>query len=298
MRIPRAALLVLAVFSLIRPAQAWLIFSYNGTIENRFSSGSVSSNPVINSSFFLNGYDLSGIGNAGGFGLTLISSQYAVTATHVTPANGTIAYFTNTAGVVKSYTVASSTVIQHPTGVNSDLVLVKLSAPIPTTDLVNPFSTLLLNSVSAYIGLPIVGFGASQTAGVNEIDNAGQIDFSFAGGGTGTLDDYVTVYDYDSVSGQTQGEGGDSGSPTFVAFNGQLLLIGTHSAVSTSSNPTLTLDVLTPAYYTQINQILAGDGQSWGAIVITPVPEPATIAALMAAAALGVSAVRRRRTRK
>jgi hypothetical protein len=96
--------------------------------------------------------------------------------------------------------------------------------------------------------------------------------------------------DYDSVTGEAQGQGGDSGSPSFVISAGTLALVGVHSAINGSPPPDLTFDSFIPPFIGQLDTFMAGTG-----FTITAVPEPAALAAWAGAVAL-VVIIRRRRT--
>ncbi|HVU23832.1 MAG TPA: trypsin-like serine protease [Opitutus sp.] len=288
----------IALLALANPARALTVYGYDSATDERFTSGFPSS-PVENPSFFLSGYDLSGIGweDTGHFGVTLISSQYALTAAHVAPAPGSTLDFVNADGALKQYTVDTSYVLTHPNSQNTDLVLVRLTQPIAASDHVTSYPTLLLPTIGSYIGAPVAAFGAGQRAGTNIISDAGAADLLPFGSGNGTADDYLFVTDYDAVTGDTQAQSGDSGSPTFTVVNGSLVLLGTHSAISTSGSPAHTYDVLAPAYYTEINQYLQLDSQSWSAYVVSAIPEPAATATFAGLVALGSWWARRRRSR-
>lgn len=297
---PAARIRILFVFAALlwaNPgARALDVYGYVAGTNERFSSGFPGS-PVVNPSFFLNAYNLSGVGwTSGNFGVTLISPQHFLTAAHVAPAPASSVTFLNTDGVLKSYTVDSNYTVLHAAGVDTDLVVGRLSSPIPGSDHVAYYPTLYLNSAGDYVGLTVAAFGQGQRAGTNTVDAAGQVDMLPFGSPNGTLDNVIFTTDYDPVSGQTQGQGGDSGSPTFVNVNGNLALLGTHSAIDTTSSPNLTLDVLIPAYYSQINSRLALDGYGFGTFVA--VPEPSTWAVLGGLAAVGWAVGARRRRRQ
>lgn len=292
MRLNRFSLmfLVLAGSALPPEARALTVFGYNATLHERFSTGFPSS-PVENASFLLADYDLSGIGwTSGSFGVTLISPQHFLTAAHVNPGSS-ISFFSRD-GVVKSYSVDSTYTVQHADGVSTDLLLGRLQAPIPGADNIGHYPTLLLNSASDYLGMTVAAFGSGQRAGTNTIDTIGQIDLLPFGSPNGVADNVVFLTDYDAVTGQTQGEGGDSGSPSFVGIGESLALIGTHSAV-TSASPLQTVDVFIPSYYNQINGRLALDGYSFGAFVA--IPEPSDMAVILGAVALAAVIISRRR---
>jgi len=294
MNLSRATLsLLLGMVVAIPGARALTVFDYSAISHERFSSGFPSS-PVANASFFLSGYDLSGIGwTSGSFGVTLISPRHFVTAAHVSP--GASVSFFSTDGVLRNYAVESTHTILHTAGVATDLLVGRLADPIPGEHNVNHYSTLLLGSAGEYVGMTIAAFGSGQRAGTNTIDDIGLIDMLPFGSPNSVDDNVVFLADYDAFSGQTQGQSGDSGSPSFVAIGGSLALLGTHSAIDTVSSPTRTIDVFVPSYYTAINDRLALDGYSFGAFVA--VPEPSTWAVLVGLLVLAVACLRRRSRR-
>ena len=75
--------------------------------------------------------------------------------------------------------------------------------------------------------------------------------------------------------------GGDSGSPTFMLWDGQLTILGAHSGVdSDPDNNPLTLDQYNvdsflPFYVDQINALIQASG--FQISILTPVPEPGTL---------------------
>src|SRR4051812_38929498 len=111
MRFGRFSPRLLLAFLVASPlASALDVFNYTGneTTFERFTSGFPGA-PVINTGFFLNGFDLSGIGwTSGNFGITMITPQHFVTAEHVRPANGSTVSFVNTGGALVTYTVDST----------------------------------------------------------------------------------------------------------------------------------------------------------------------------------------------
>jgi hypothetical protein len=272
--------LLLAFLAAAPIASALDVFNYNATTNERFSSGT-----TLNPSFFMSGFDLSGVGwTTGNFGVTMISPLHFLTAAHVS--FGSTISFVNTAGVLKTYNVDTgySYVVQHASGVATDLVIGRLTAPIPGSDLITSYPTLSLNSTAAYQGLTVASFGAGQRAGSNTIDSVFLADMLPFGTGDLVADDVLLRTDYDSVTGESQGRVGDSGSPTFVNVNGTLAIVGTHSAVDESASPNLTYDVLTPYYYPEINAELTAGG--YGFATFTAIPEPGGWAAIAGGLAL------------
>lgn len=300
-RLARLSLGVLTLFMLPAAARALLIYDYaaNPGLYERFDSDTFPSAPVENATFFLAGLDLSGIGWRSGssFGGALVSPQHFLTAAHVAPAAGATLNFVNTDGALKSYTVHGTQVIQHPNGQNTDLVVVRLTAPIPSVDQVAFYATLLFPSAADYLGLSLVMFGAGQRAGINTIAAVQEADLLPFGSGNGVADNFITLTTYDPITGSAQGQGGDSGSPTFALVNGQLALLAVNSAIGTLADDTpFTVGIGVPFYAAALNNVLQLDGYSLGAFVLaSPIPEPGAAAAGMAFVTLVFAALRRRR---
>ena len=256
------ALLTLALGAGPAAVRALDVFKFDPAINLRFSGGSYSDGHLKeNPGFLLAGHDLSGLGwGPGNIGVTLISPRHFVTAAHVAPLPGTTVSFLNRDGVIKHYLVESIHAIEHSIGVRTDLVVGRLTAAIPPDDHVSWFPTLRLPANSDYPGLKVYSFGLYQSCGTNVIARWGNYDVLPFGGGDRVPDDIMIVTDWHRVTGEAQAQGNDSGSPTFVLYHGQLTLIGTHSAVNVNQEPFVTLDVLVPAYFTQIKAQLAMDG--------------------------------------
>lgn len=291
----------LAAFLAAAPLPALIIDGLPDPVFNeRFTAGFPGA-PVANASpgFLGAGLDFSGVGWLTGnaqFGLTLISAQHFVITTHTKPAPGSSVSFLNQAGVVKTYSVASTYVVTHATGVNTDITIGRLAAPIAAEDLITSYPILGLDSFTAYLDLPLLVYGRNGRVGQNTLDAfylADMLPFATPNnpnGGDGTADSVLFSTDLDPVAGQSQGELGDSGSPTFYVAGNTLALVGIHSAINTLPALDLTYDSFIPSYAEQIDGRLALDGYA-----LQQIPEPATAAAMFGLAALAVSL--RRRTR-
>ena len=275
------------------PGDALTVFNYSATVNERFDSGFPGA-PVANTSgsFIGAGLDLSGIGwraNSTQFAVTLVSPQSFITAGHVAPGIGDTLVFLNQDGVLKSYTVGSlNTVIYNSQ--SSDIVLGTLTVAIPTSDHVTSYPVLDLGSFGAYVGLGLTVYGQNGRMGTNTIDALGNFDFKPIGSPDGNIDSIFLQTDYDPVTGEAQGQGGDSGSPSFVISSGSLALVGVHSAINGSPPPDLTFDSFIPPFIAQLNSFMSSTG-----FTITAVPEPATIAVWAGVVAL-VMIIRRRRS--
>ena len=264
----RAVSLMLAVLVVAPSAPALDIFHLDPVINLRFSSGNYADgNLKENPHFLLAGHDLSGLGwgPGGNLGLTLISPQHFVTASHVTPLAGMTVFFCNRDGVIKHYLVESVYYVEHTSGVRTDLALGRLAAPIPPEDHVGFFPTLRLPSNADYTGLKVFSFGLYQACGNATIARWGVFDLLPFNHHDHVADDILFMMEWHGgKTGEAQAQGSDSGSPTFVVYQGKLALIGVHSAVEVSYEPYVTADVLIPAYFTQIQERLALDGFAFG----------------------------------
>lgn len=313
MRLALAAAASVLLFAAPR-ALALQVQDYDAAVNERFASGFAAGAPVANTSpsFTLAGYDLSGVGwrtNSRSFAVTLISDRHALTAAHVAPGVGTSVSFLGTDGVVRSYTVESVTLLTF-NGVASDVAFVKLATAVDSEHITSYFG-LGLSSAAAYEGLPITLYGANGRVGVNHIEEVGAFDllpFSTGPGvpsGNGVTDSVIAYTDYDPVTGEAQGQGGDSGSPSFARMaNGDLAFVGVHSAIADVEGTALTIDSLPLlASGVQIDNLLAADGYGpWayytGGVVappVAPVPEPASAVALAGLGAGLLAGTRRRR---
>lgn len=288
-----AARVFLCVAALTAAAPLSALIIQGGAIaavHERFDSGFPGA-PVPNpsGSFLGAGLDLSGVGwltASPQLSLTLISPQHFVITDHTRPANGASVSFLNQAGVLKTYTVDSTFTVLHAPGVNTDIAIGRLTAPISGSDLVASYPIL---SVPDYAGLPLFVYGQGGRVGTNTLEAIfADVDMLPFGGGNAVADSTLFTTDFDAVAGETQAQSGDSGSPTFYVAGATLALLGVHSAIDTAGDPDLTYDSFIPAYAAQINALLAIDGYSLQAI-----PEPATLALLGGLAALVITARRR-----
>lgn len=296
------------------PLPALTVFDYLPTTNERFDAG-FPSTPTANtsSSFVGAGYDFSGVGwetASSSFAVTMITPQNFVTARHVAPAPGSTVTFLNQDGVLKTYTVGSVSTISYNSGSAepSDLVVGTLTLAIPASDHVTSYPILFNGTAPSSINLPgysaipnLLVYGAGGRVGSNTIDGFVNGDLYPLGSPDGTTDSLYFHTDFDPVTGQAQGQSGDSGSPTFATIGGSLSLIGVHSAIGTiSGNPNqITFDnfLAAPSILGQIGDIAANSGQNV-TLLVTAIPEPATEAALAGALALGVVVWRRRQAGK
>lgn len=304
MRLAFAAASTLAL--LASRAHALQVHGYDAVVNERFVSGFETGSPVANasSSFTLAGYDLSGVGwqtNNNDLAVTLVSPRVFLTAAHVAPGQNSSVSFLGADGVTRNYTVSSVTTLTY-NGQNTDLALGVLSSAVDTAQIDFYAGIYLGNSSANYQNLPVTLYGANGRIGTNTIDVVGAADMlPFGHTDPQPNDSVVGITDFDAVTGEAQGQGGDSGSPTFVRIVGdQLALFGIHSAINANPPPQQTYDSLPLlSAYSQINTaiIAAGYAPGWGVYDFTasPVPEPASAAVLAGLGAALAGGLRRRR---
>lgn len=269
-------------------AQALIIVDYDPATNDRFASGYPLS-PVANvsASFLGSGYDLSGVGwNPGNTSqsFAMISDEYFVYSTHYSPGS-TISFHSPTQNAVVTYNVDATTFHFTYDGQISDFAIGRLTSAINPADGIASYAILDLADVESYLGLPtlLYGHGANgPRLGANVID--AYADYNFPNGGT-TSDSYGIGHSYvSSQPGESKFESGDSGSPTFVPWNGSLALLGTHSVIGTLGDVEYSIDNFIPIYLDQMTT---------QGIEFSVVPEPSRFVLLLT----GACALLRRRHR-
>ncbi len=282
-------------------AQALTVVGYNATENNRFASGYPTA-PVPNSSgsFIGAGMDWSGVGWDAGLStrsIAMISDQYFVYASHYATGS-TIQLLSptllaanpgNPAAAVVSYTVQSRTQLVSPiSGMAGDFSIGKLTTPLNPAHGIAQYPILALDSLSAYIDLPVLMYGHNDLTTNSTIIGTNTISAFFhynLHGGDSLNDTFAAGYSFQPASpGDSQFEGGDSGSPTFAFYQGRLALVGTHSATANISGTQWSFDNFIPVYLNQLALLN---------VAFTTVPEPSRMLLLM----LGVLSVIRRRVK-
>ncbi len=279
-------------------ARALIVFGYDAGVHERFTGGVISATPTANPGFFLSSFDLSGVGwqtDNTNFAVTLVSPQHFLAARHAAPAPGSTVSFRGADGVVRTYTVESTTAMAYSPGVDSDLVVGRLTQTVAAP--IAFYASLYLGpDPSSYVGLELTVYGAQGRAGLNTLASFATADFLPKDGVTDSL---FAVTNYDAINGgtvsapaATQGEAGDSNGPSFVRLGSSLAIVGVHSAINEAG--TQTYDTFVPNHLADINAVLAAGGYSLQ--VYTTVPEPGTYA-LAAGICAGAAAVLARRRR-
>jgi hypothetical protein len=284
------AILLLATSS----AQAVVILGYNSAVNDRFSSGFAGA-PVENANpgFLGAGQDLSGVGWDTALatrGVTMISDQYFVCASHYVPGSQ-VSFYSPTLGAVVTYTVDTaygwSPAALEAGQSQPDLRIGRLVSAIPSSAGIASYAILDHPTLAGYIGQTVYLYGRGPTAsdspriGTNNFEGFTPFDLS-----GDTIDDNLGSIYFDDLAptGESRLEGGDSGSPSFMIYNGKFALIGIHSAVGTIGPQTVSVDSFIPSFLTQM---------AAANLPFTVVPEPSRIM-LMLVAMLGLISRRRR----
>jgi hypothetical protein len=254
--------------------------------------------------FIAAGLDLSGVGwvaNNSVQAVTMISPQHFIMAAHFPPTVNTV-NFVSTANVLHSYTIQSltplTTVSFNGAGVNqtSDVLLGRLSAPIPAADGVG-FFPIAYDPTLNYQAGPIpstnsftlrqllcAGFNGAYTNPANGFTSP-HVGTNNVTRGPLLSQDGTTVvfsYDYDpALPGEFHSIDGDSGGPSFAVMNGRLALLGDHYDLLADNT---SIDAFLPYYVSQLNALMAPDGF---AVSLAPVPEPPTWLLVGLATAVG-----------
>jgi len=318
LKTPKVFFLLSIVFAvgLGQHAQAQIMIdSFTPQVNDRFAN---------DSSFILDGFDLSGVGRTNGNGFrwaTAISSNVVVSAYHARPADGDTVVFNTTNdpdGPTVSRTIASSVRVTNSTaGVGSDLWLGVLDSNLPGT--VSPFD-FLQNGLSANPPTGASSFGGASIAPLAGVAPglAGQPIAHFFGrspsdvnSGQAVGSNRITAFFEDALflTGETDflfslqddpGEpffvpseaflrSGDSGGPVFLQNGSELALLGTNAFIVEDDTTTAIIEP-------------EGNGVSFlgneaafinNFIAVNAVPEPSSALAL--SAMLGGFLMRRRR---
>lgn len=256
---------------------------HNRFVDPTFAGGTP---PTVNSSFFLSQYDFSGVGwlpagVAGTKNFALISPQHFIFAQHAT---GGLAG-QNVAFRAKDGTYVTRTVTGFTQIGATDVVVGELSSPVPGGPNGVAYYSVSTGLPGQYLGKQLLMYDQGARVGRNV---AWQV-FNLSGGGIGPTDclvsDYDTVTNFDGQglatpsppSDETLLTNGDSGAPTFLFNNEELILLGAHTAtvdVATMGVPDGNADSFLPNYITNLQSILSADGFTLSTI---SVPEPSSM---------------------
>ncbi len=268
-------------------AEALIVNGYDPAVHDRFLPGTYSSAPVLNSNFFAAEYDWSGVGWHTGYqgkSVAMISPQHFVAADHYRVPVGDTVTFYNQLSELKVYTVEGySTFDYDDYGITHipDLALGRLSEVISASDKISHYKVLDADDYSTdwydidwYKDKEIYTYGAMARAGTNSIDYFASVNTrGFANPDNATL---CAVYDTHATGdyyGEAGCQGGDSGSPSFIPYNGELTLMGTHFAINGSTSGTWeTCDSFIPNYLDDIDMAINSYGYAVDRIFIDIFP--------------------------
>jgi hypothetical protein len=275
----------------VSTASALDIDGYDPALHDRFSSGYPTA-PVPNTSasFIGAAYDWSGVGwNSANpeQSFAMISDRYFVYAEHFAP-GPTISFLTSSHTVFTAN--VSSTLFQATSstlGLPGDLAVGMLSEPLDASLGIASYPIFSLPSFSAYTGLEMLVYGhgatngSSPRIGTNIIDGIVPFDLF---GTTAPDAEMIGFSDSGTPIGEAFLIAGDSGSPSFVAINGQLALVGTHTATDFVGGIPTSFDSFVPDYLASLD----AHGVSYRVV-----PEPSS--AILLTLGFGAWMARRRR---
>lgn len=280
-------------------ASAATFASFSASRHNRFLG-----DDSLNPDFWLDHSLLTGVAVQRA---VLISPQHYVTATHTGMINPT---FVAADGTRHTYTGESSTVLQttlqndflHSDGTtllagtvhSSDLLLVKLDAPIPEIDGIMPMR-VLGGGYFDMLGRTMIIQGQNSQFGSDTIDLTQTVELN-----TGAITESV-IYRWDHpLGGGGMDEltllGGDSGEGSFIEFDGQYVFTGTNMGIYTDPETMekFSFNNFVSPYVDLVAAEVAADGQS---ITVVAVPEPSIALAMVTALGFGWGRRRTKRSR-
>lgn len=223
--------------ALTGPVSAVVIRSYDPERHDRFAS--FPSDLAANPGFYQGGEDWSGIGWSVSDvrkHFTLISPKHFLGARHFRPAVGSQVRFVNTAGVVKTYTVAALHDIlnDESPATATDLSLGELVETVAEGELVSTVPVLNLASEAAYANQQILISGRYSRAGrarIGAFNDLGDTPATTVVGINKTRVYSSTFRSFGFGRDDGRMEDGDSGGPSLVATGDGLALVGTHTAL-------------------------------------------------------------------
>ncbi len=273
-------LFILFLFLAAASAHALEIRNYSPTRHDRFVAGT--SGQIINPNAYYNSSLYTGVG----FGtpandarqFPLVTPEHVLFARHF--AFGGNIRFINAGGTAIDRTILLNTEVPNGSGGTSDLIIMKLSAPVTATDHgISPFPYLNLATESAYTNTVLTTFGQTTRAGRGRIASFGNyID-------SGIEQTRIFRFNYSTFTGNADDAyvvGGDSGSPTFAIANNRPALVGVHLAVSSGFGTITNIDTFVPNYAATVNGLLAAEGYQ----LIPAYPASVTMSTTLASVSL------------
>lgn len=270
---PVRALLLL--FGSAGIAAALQLRDYSAARHDRFTG--FPAVPAWNDAAWFSSRDYAGIGWAAADSPThrqfaLVSPGHVLCATHYQPGVGSVIRFLNRDGVLIERTVAARFPVPNELDQNSDLAVLRLSAPLAPADKVAHFPYLDLSDEAAYLNTAMVVFGWEAKAG------RGRIAGFESRAEPGVKLTRMLRFDYVTAFGQQDDcrvELGDSGSPSFAVVAGRPAVVGLHSLLADNAAGFSCYDTFVPHYVAGLNLLMAPDGYQ-----MTPAnPDPVALAA-------------------
>lgn len=237
---------------LCQHASALIVQNYEPAVNDRFASGYPNA-PVPNDSarFVGKGLDWSGVGwlaRDPKRSVTLISPRHFIYPRHWAPEVGEKIVFQNRDGKLLTFTIAKLLAVElgkeNGETKQSDAGVGVLAETVAAADHITHYRVPAFGAgMSAFLGKKFLLYGHLARIGTNEIIEGMM------------LRGVMSEFDY-NTSGLTRGmakvEVGDSGSPSFLVENGELLVIGSHWKGG--------IDCMLPGLIPEITRLLAADG--------------------------------------
>ena len=243
-----------------------------------FAEGTFPNAPELNASLWAAPRNFSGVGWSAGDtrkNFALISPRHFVGANHFRPSLGSEIHFRGLDGTIRTSTYERFYPIKNEANENTDLFIGELAEPIPASHEI-PFYPVYGGDESELIGQEIFvyGWGTDGPRVGRGVINGFADSFQPGSILNDTRNYSFTYRSWNAGVDDVFGEVGDSGSPSFVAIDGMLVLVGIHSTISFEHDPELGESVITydssvSAYRDQIEMHLASGDQR---LLQTPLP--------------------------
>ena len=252
------------------------IRSYTAARHDRFISGATGLQ--IRPTAYYNPGLYTALGYAGNPGdvrqFALVSPEHVLFARHFS--SGGVISFLNSDGAVFSRNIAANIDVPNGAGGISDLVIMKLSAPIGKPEKITPFPYLNLTNEAAYTNTVLVVFGQNRRAGRGTIGSFSDFEPVPNPSGINPTRSYTFTHSpFFGNADDAVAVSGDSGSPSFAMANGKPALVGVHLAASKTALQNSTVDTFVPHYAVAVNQLLAPEGYQ----LIPAYPKAVTLSA-------------------
>jgi hypothetical protein len=246
-----------------------VVRDYSASRHDRFYAGG-------DRAFLAEAYDLSGVGRSGDYWATLVSDSYFLSARHYHAGAGSEVTFWEWMGYVDeaptwaphTYTISGGTAIS-----GSDLWVGWFTETVDAN--ITRYPVPDYPSEGMYLDEAIYNYGKSHRVGRNVADGIDDVKVNSTTG-RGIYYDYDNT-DVPSVDGdETFLQNEDSGGPSFALYGQRLAVLGIHWAITDEYENTnegeFSVDTFVPFYIDQVNDVLAGGGET-----LTLVPEPGVL---------------------